>query len=91
MRAEKYRLEVLYKLNLIVKENTVLVLVSGTLEVLIPHFMLLRSWAKHKLWFYAYLGITEFFLYEPFSVWTMFFHLASMSVILLKTHMSEVF
>lgn len=88
MRAEKYRREVLYKLNLIVKENVVSVLVSGNLEILIPHFMLLHSWAKYKLWFYACLGITGFFLCEPFSISVMYFHLAGMSVILVKTQTS---
>lgn len=74
-----------YKLNLLVTENVVSVLASGSLEILIPLFMLLQSWAKCKVWFYAYLGITEFFLCEPFSISMLYFHLASMSVILLKT------
>lgn len=73
MIAEKYRWEVLYKLNLIVKENVISVLVSGNLEILIPLFMPLHSWAKYKLWFYVYLGITVFFLCEPFSKSTMYF------------------
>lgn len=49
--------------------------------------MPLHIWAKYKLWFYAYLGITKF-LYEPFSISMRYFHLAGISVILLKTQTS---
>lgn len=87
MRAEKYRWEVLCKLYLIVKENVTSVLVSGNLEIFILLFMPLHIWAKYKLWFYAYLGITKF-LYEPFSISMRYFHLAGISVILLKTQTS---